>query len=704
MRRPSENRKPNITDKITALPGIGPKKAELFGRLGVFTVLDLLNHFPRAYQNRGNVRLISQRDEGMSSAFVLTVGTKPRTVTLKNRRQFTKFSAFDESGKTTVCFFNSRFVEDIFAVGETFRFWGNIKKGTGGLMMTSPSYEPFSEKLPPLVPVYPTTEGLSQNAIAKAVSDALSFLSPEDFPEIMPAGALRELELVPAFLAYRFIHTPKDYSSVNSGSRYFAARQSFIFSLAITRSRLRAGYKEYPVMFPQDITPYTETLGFSLTGAQKRSIDEIASDMTGRGKPMSRLLSGDVGSGKTAVAGGAIYICVKNGFQAALMAPTEILARQHYSKLSVLFEKLGYTTVLLVGSLKASEKKKAAEKIANGDADIVIGTHALISKGVDFARPGLVITDEQHRFGVTQRAVLGEGGDFTPHVLVMSATPIPRTMGLILYGELAVSSLDELPPGRQTVKTYSVGFDYRERLIAFIRKQAQNGGRTYIVCPAIAPPEEEEEIADCLDLSASQPKLKTAAETFDELKTELDDIGVAIVHGDMKAADKENAMNEFASGEKNVLVCTTVIEVGVDVPQATVMIVLNAERFGLATLHQLRGRVGRGKAQSYCVLVSDASGDAAKKRLDVMVNETDGFKIAEYDLQLRGPGDYLGSSDGRVRQHGDFSALDLADMDLLKKTMAIAQEVLSADPSLASHPQIRAALDLNYIDADRMFS
>ena len=684
---------------ISSVSGIGAKRKDAFARLGIYTVGDLLRHFPRAYQNRGNIRLLSDAVMGENCSYLLTIGTQPRTALLKNRMTLTKFTAFDDSGTVIINYFNSRFTEKAFHVGETFRFWGRVTSDRGRLMMSSPVKERFIDgiSLPDVVPVYPSAAGLTQRIISDAVSDALSMIEKCGIPETLPEEFRKRLGLPDAYTAYREIHCSGKLSDIGLARRYFAAEEAYIFSLglSLTKNRKRSGTP--PAMRNGDLSEFLPKLGFPLTNAQKRSVGEIASDMINAEVPMTRLLSGDVGSGKTAVCAAAMYIAAENGLQSALMAPTEILAVQHFESLSPLFEKLGFRVSHLTASTAAAQKKSIKAALASGGTDIVIGTHALITPDTEFSRLGLVVTDEQHRFGVSQRARLGGAGEITPHVLVMSATPIPRTLSLILYGELSASMLDELPPGRQKTDTFVVDESYRGRLNSFIRKQVAGGGQVYIVCPAVEDPPADENgdlISFAPDGSAEmqfdRPPLKSAVGYCEKLKNEVfPDLSVGLVHGKMKGKDKADIMRRFSEGKIDILVSTTVIEVGVNVPNASLMIVENAERFGLAQLHQLRGRVGRGKRKAYCVLVSDAKGEAAKKRLSVMRSTSDGYKIAEYDLELRGPGDYFPSGNGAARQHGSFG-ITVADMRLLREAMSEAEKTVASDPSLSS-PENRIA-------------
>ncbi len=693
-----------INSSISTMHGIGQKRADAFCRIGVYTIGDLLNHFPRAYQNRGNVRLLSEAVYGENCSYMLTVGCRPRSVTLKNRKVITKFKAFDESGTVEINYFNQRYVEDCFRIGETHRFWGRVNRVKGSLVMSSPLHE-FSlhpDELPDFTPIYPCGASLSQNIISECISNALTRVISCGIPEIMPKSYRTDLMLPTAEAAYRMIHRPRSMQEIEAARRYFSARELYIFSLGLSLTKGAKTHGTPPSMDKTSLIPFTEKLGFPLTNAQKRSVNEIYSDMVKAEAPMSRLLSGDVGSGKTAVAAAAIYIALQNGYQAALMAPTEILASQHFQSLSPMFHELGYRVELLLGSTTAANKRKIRSRAAEGELDLLIGTHSLLTEDTAFSKLGLVITDEQHRFGVSQRAGLGRSNNdgCDPHVMVMSATPIPRTLALILYGDLRLSMLDELPPGRQRVDTFVVNESYRERLNGFIKKQVDDGGQVYIVCPAVenTSDTDEDDDGDLLsfapdgsaEFSFAKPKIKSAVEYHDALCQAFPNYRIGLIHGRMKSKEKDEIMTAFHSGEISILVSTTVIEVGVNVPNASLMIVENADRFGLSQLHQLRGRVGRGSRKAYCVLVSDSKGENAKKRLDVMKNTYDGYKIAEYDLEIRGPGDYFPSKDGGARQSGSMGNVMGADMNMLKKAMDAANAVISADPEL-SHDDNRFA-------------
>ena len=688
----------DFSTPISALAGIGKKRCECFANLGITNVEELLYHFPRAYQNRGDVMPLAMTPDGTVGSFMLTVATKPQTFTLKNRKQITKLVAFDDTGKCTVIFFNQPFVKDVFHVGEEFRFYGKLSVKYGSRELSSPVYEPVvpGKKLKELIPVYPLTEGLTQKLLSSTIENALMTMLHENalFPEILQEQTASKYGIMGLKEALLEIHFPTTVENVRKARERFVFEEMYAFALAISMSKKRAKEGNGPVMTDGSYSLLSACLPYSLTGAQIRSVNEIINDMTGKnGVPMNRLLSGDVGSGKTVCAAIALYVAVNNGMQGAFMAPTEILAAQHYNELSVLFEKVGIKTALLTGSTSAAEKRRICEGALSGDINIVIGTHALLNEKLEFDRLGLVITDEQHRFGVRQRSSLAaktKKMGYKPHVLVMSATPIPRTLALILYGDLDISVLDELPPGRKKVDTFLVDESYRERLNGFIRKHAVSN-QVYIVCPAVEEAEDEDEGLLPFDFGnedverRERPKLCSAVAMAERLQNEVfPDIPVGLIHGKMKSAEKNRVMRDFEQNKIKILVSTTVIEVGVNVPNAVLMVIENAERFGLSQLHQLRGRVGRGADKSYCILVSSTEGENAKKRLNVMCATNNGYKIAEADLEQRGPGDFFTNNRGDARQSGGlkFRFASLCDMEMLKKAFGEAESVLAGDRDL----------------------
>ncbi len=692
----------NTNADIKKLYGVGEVKAKAYARMGVQTIGDLLEHYPRGYENRGDIILLSEADGMGKSAHILTVATEPKCVRLKNRMSLLKFRAYDDSGVCDITFFNQDFLKNSFPIGSTFRFYGKVEKMGNRYSMGSPAYEAWTEDaiLPPLVPVYPLTEGISQKQIAKDMRSALivaTYADNEEDP--LPSDIRHRNSLCLRSFAIKNIHSPDNFTALAAAKKRLIFDEFFTFALGLGL----AGGKSAPLpAYPcenNDITPLLKLLPYELTGAQKRVIKDISEDMRSP-YAMSRMVVGDVGCGKTVCAAAAILIAVQSGKQAALMAPTEILARQHYADLKNWFEALGIRVSLLVGAISAAEKRKVYASLSSEDiqkrTDVVIGTQALLSEGVEFSSLGLVVADEQHRFGVGQRALLASKGEMA-HTLVMSATPIPRSLALSIYGDLDVSRIDEMPAGRQTVDTFVVDESYRERLNGFIRKQTDSGGQVYVVCPAVEEIVDDEadltlcDIDENGEIREKGTPLKSAVEFSEELARTFPDIKVAFLHGKMKSKDKDAIMQSFAEGDIQILVSTTVIEVGVNVPNASLMIVENADRFGLSQLHQLRGRVGRGARKSYCVLVSDFSKKEGKasERLKIMKNSHDGYEIAERDLAMRGPGDFLrGATDGNVRQSGGvrFKLAELCeDAGLLSAAFDEARELLATDPELAEH-------------------
>lgn len=701
---------------IKKLYGVGAVRASAYAALGIHSVGDLLCHYPRGYEDRANVRFITESDGVSKSAYLLTVATQARSVRLKGRMTLTKFRAYDDSESCEISYFNQDYLKNVFIPGSTFRFYGRVEKKAGRYVMSSPAYEPFSEsaELMPLVPVYPLTEGITQKQIAKDIKAAMVLAASDDGGDILPEEIRRRYSLCAHSYALRNIHAPESFKALAAAKKRLIFDEFFLFALGIRAAGAKSRKAPANPCTLSDLRPLEKVLPYTLTAAQRRVIGEIREDMA-RDVAMSRMVIGDVGSGKTVCAAAAMLFAVQNRRQAALMAPTEILARQHYESLGKIFDKLGIRSALLVGATGAAEKRRIYAALSSDGEDrldVIIGTHALISGGVEFSSPGVVVIDEQHRFGVGQRATLAEKNPMC-HVLVMSATPIPRSLALALYGDLEISNVDEIPPGRQRVDTFVVDESYRERLDGFIRKQVAEGGQVYVVCPAVEDSQvSEEEEADLLlseiglegdlfSFSKEEPKLKSAIGFSEELASRLqgDGISVDFMHGKLKSREKEEKMASFVSGKTDVLVSTTVIEVGVNVPNASLMIVENAERFGLSQLHQLRGRVGRGTRRSYCVLVSDAATGQgkARERLMTMKNSYDGFEIAERDLAMRGPGDFLASSgDGRVRQSGgvSFKLAELCDdTGLMSSAFEEAKALIARDPELRAYPELRARVE-----------
>lgn len=699
---------------LLRLPGVGEKRAEQLARLGLHTVSDLLFHFPRAYENRGDVVSLAGTQEparaGARQAVILTVSTAPRRSRLKNRMTLLKFRAFDDSGTCEVAFFNQDYLADSFPIGAVFRFFGRVERTGRGFSLTNPAFEPYTEgsALPPLFPVYPLTEGLSNKLISELIRQAMPAIArmEDSLPE-----DIREREgLCTLAFALRTVHCPPDFPSLHTAKTRLAFDEFFRFALGLGMQGGGARVGGAPVCCVSEETfaGFRALLPYQLTAAQERTIAEIRHDMAS-GTAMNRMLVGDVGCGKTVCAAAAVYVAVRSGRQAAIMAPTGILAAQHAAELIPLFARIGIRGELLTGATTAARKRKIRAALADPDPaarlDFVIGTQALLSAGVDFAAPALVVTDEQHRFGVNQRAALSDKNRHA-HLLCMSATPIPRSLALVLYGDLDVSRIDQMPPGRQRVDTFVVDESYRARLDAFIRKNVAAGGQVYIVCPAVEQAEgaEEADEAGLIPLTAdfaaatppasTLPPLRAAVQYAAELAERLPDLRIGFVHGRMKQAEKDGIMQAFTAGEVQVLVSTTVIEVGVNVPNACLMIVENAERFGLSQLHQLRGRVGRGNRKSYCILVRAGGGDAARARLEVMRTTYDGFRIAEQDLAQRGPGDFLApAAGGSIRQSGGFRLAEgWNDAGLMGRAFGDARALLASDPTLGEHPLLRDAV------------
>lgn len=714
----NEKEKRNVDALLAApllrLPGVGEKRAEQLARLGLHTVSDLLFHFPRAYENRGDVVSLAGTQEparaGARQAVILTVSTAPRRSRLKNRMTLLKFRAFDDSGTCEVAFFNQDYLADSFPIGAVFRFFGRVERTGRGFSLTNPAFEPYTEgnALPPLFPVYPLTEGLSNKLISGLIRQAMPAIARMEDP--LPEDIREREGLCTLAFALRTVHCPPDFQSLHTAKTRLAFDEFFRFALGLGMQGGGARVGGAPVCCVSEETfaGFRALLPYELTVAQERTIAEIRHDMAS-GTAMNRMLVGDVGCGKTVCAAAAVYVAVRSGRQAAIMAPTGILAAQHAAELIPLFARIGIRGELLTGATTAARKRKIRAALADPDPaarlDFVIGTQALLSAGVDFAAPALVVTDEQHRFGVNQRAALSDKNRHA-HLLCMSATPIPRSLALVLYGDLDVSRIDQMPPGRQRVDTFVVDESYRARLDAFIRKNVAAGGQVYIVCPAVEQAEgaEEADEAGLIPLTAdfaaatppapTLPPLRAAVQYAAELAERLPDLRIGFVHGRMKQAEKDGIMQAFTAGEVQVLVSTTVIEVGVNVPNACLMIVENAERFGLSQLHQLRGRVGRGNRKSYCILVRAGGGDAARARLEVMRTTYDGFRIAEQDLAQRGPGDFLApAAGGSIRQSGGFRLAEgWNDAGLMDRAFGDARALLASDPTLGEHPLLRDAV------------
>ncbi|MCL2368679.1 MAG: ATP-dependent DNA helicase RecG [Oscillospiraceae bacterium] len=683
---------PDLQTDVRYIKGIGEVRAKALGKLGIHCLGDLVSYFPRAYDDRRSFATIGSLTPGETVSVRAFVANEPRLQSIRRGLDLVKFRAVDETGSLDVTFFNQSYRKDQIKQGENYVFYGKV----GGTLLSPAMQNPVMERemdagrlTGRIVPIYRLTQGVSQGLLSNAVTQGLAACG-EVFPDPLP-GAVREAHgLAQTRFAYHNIHFPESEEALELARWRLIFEELFLLSTALHFLKDRRLESFGQAVPPVDLAPFLAALPFSLTGAQQRAIDEALGDMGGD-RPMSRLVQGDVGSGKTVVAAATAWAAFSAGFQSAFMAPTEILAEQHYQTLSTLLSPLGIRVGLLTGSLGAKRKREMAAQIEAGYFHLVVGTHALISQSVRYHNLALVITDEQHRFGVDQRSALTEKGDH-PHVLVMSATPIPRTLALIIYGDLDVSVIDELPPGRQTVETYAVDERYRERIVTFTRKLLDEGRQAYFVCPAIQ--------SDPEDVSNGLKAVEAYAKDLQE--NIFPERRVAFLHGKLKPREKEKIMAAFAAGETDILVSTTVIEVGVDVPNAALMVIENAEHFGLSQLHQLRGRVGRGAHQSYCVLFSSNQAESVQARLAVLCKTGDGFAIAEADLAQRGPGDFFGS-----RQHGlpEMKLANLSyNMDVLREAQQAATELLAADPKLehSDHRALRAHIQAMFaLEADR---
>ena len=656
-----------LRQSVTSLPKIGKARAAQLEKLGIRTLYDLITYFPRAYEDRTHMVKIDELVVGEPACFRAIVASVPHTSRIRDRLTVTKLTVADETARLRLVFFNQPYVSDSLQYGKEYCFYGALQEDYGA-QMRNPQFEDAEQSgvvTNRILPIYSLTEGVRNKWLGETVAAALRVCLPI-IDDILPPSVLRKYGLMPAQEAYRAIHAPKSFDELSNAKRRLVFEEFFIFSAGLALLRADREEQKKTAWQKTDISEYLNALPYSLTNAQMQALRDIQADVTS-GHPMNRLIQGDVGSGKTAIAAAAAYLAFLNAEQAALIAPTEILAEQHFKSLSALLQPLGMRIALLTGSLAAGEKKKLKSQLENREIDFVIGTHALLTEDVSIPSLGLVITDEQHRFGVQQRGTLASKG-VDPHLLFLSATPIPRTLSLILYGDMDVSVISELPPGRKPIETYLVGETMRRRIFAFIRKQAAEHHQVYVVCPAV---EENTEL-----------ELKSAEMWADTLqKTVFPDLSVGLLHGKMKAADKDAAMRRFVEHKTDILVATTVIEVGVDVPNATLIVIEDADRFGLSQLHQLRGRVGRGDAQSYCVLFSSTKREETLERLKAFCATNDGFKIAEKDLALRGPGDFFGN-----RQHGlpQFRVADLgADLQTLYEAQE-ATKLLQADDLLSS--------------------
>ena len=649
---------------VRYLKGVGPKTAERFEKLGILTLSDLLCHYPRRYLDFSKPYSIAEAPADTECVVKAEVFAKPGGRILPGGRRMERITAGDDVSSLEITWFNNPYAAQKLELGQEYYFQGIVTGGMLRRQMVNPQVRTDAQvKSSPFEAVYPQTEGLTSSAIAKCVRQLLPHA--ELLPDPLPSEMLKKYRLLSKADAVRAIHCPATEEEAFAARRRLIYEELLVLQLGIGRMKNHGAASTGAPMKKADASPFWESLPFSPTGAQRRAVEEILTDMSGE-TSMNRLLQGDVGSGKTLVAAAAIWACIRAGYQAALLAPTEILASQHAENLNRLLAPFGMRVALLTGGMKAAARRTTLAAIRDDEADLIVGTHAILSEGVEFARLGLAVVDEQHRFGVRQRGLLAEKAA-NPHLLVMSATPIPRTLGLLMYGDLDISILDELPPGRKPVKTRCITGKKRADLYGFLDREIDSGRQVYIVCPAI-------EDAGGSGLNAVKSYYEDIAKAY------LPDRRVGLMHGKLKPKEKAEVMDDFKSGRLDALVSTTVIEVGVDVPNATVMVIENAERYGLSALHQLRGRVGRGAAESWCFLVSDNASESVQKRLKFLCSTSDGFAVAQYDLETRGPGDFFGS-----RQHG-LPTLQIADLMNDTRTLHAAQSeavaLLAEDPLL----------------------
>ena len=671
---------------VRYLKGVGPKTAERFEKLGIVTLADLLCHYPRRYIDFSRPYSIAEAPPDTECVVKAEVFAKPAGRILPGGRRMERITAGDDVSSLEITWFNNPYAAQKLELGQEYYFEGIVTGGMLRRQMVNPQVRTAAQiTAAPFEAVYPQTEGLSSTVIAKCIRQLLPHA--ELLPDPLPEEMLKKYRLLSKADAVRAIHCPATEEEAFAARRRLIYEELLVLQLGIGRMKNRGSASTGAPMHRLDPAPFWASLPFSPTGAQRRAVDEILTDLSGS-TSMNRLLQGDVGSGKTLVAAAAIWACIRSGYQAALLAPTEILAAQHAENLNRMLAPFGMRVALLTGGMKAAARRTTLAAIRSDEADLVVGTHAILSEGVEFARLGLAVVDEQHRFGVRQRGMLAEKAA-NPHLLVMSATPIPRTLGLLIYGDLDISILDELPPGRKPVKTRCITGKKRRDLYGFLDREIGAGRQVYIVCPAI------EDTPDG-GLNAVKSYYEDIAKAL------LPDRRVGLMHGKLKPKEKAAVMDDFKAGRLDALVSTTVIEVGVDVPNATVMVIENAERYGLSALHQLRGRVGRGAAESWCFLVSDNTAESVQKRLKFLCSTSDGFAVAQFDLETRGPGDFFGS-----RQHG-LPTLQIADLMNDTRTLHAAQAeaaaLLTADPLLEApeHSLLAAQVEQMFTKAGAM--
>ncbi len=657
---------------LEKLPQISKIRAAYLNKLDIHSIEDIIKHFPRSYEDRGNLKSVIEIKDGEKALVKATVASSCSVSRIRKNLNVVKVQVFDDSGFMTVTYFNQIYMTDLLKEGKEFSFYGKATRKYNRVEMTNPLTEEEEKFTGGIMPIYPLTKGITSKMFGGFVRSSLSLLDPQTV-ETLPSYIKEKYKLCDILFAYENIHFPKSEEALKISKKRLIFEELLFLQLGLLGLR-NLNSKNDGIVFSnfKIAEEMAKKLPYELTNAQKRVIREIAADIKSK-KQLNRLVQGDVGSGKTIVACAALMMAAYDSYQGALMAPTEILATQHYESMAPLFSEFGFKCALLTGSTSAKEKKRIQEELKNGEIDLLIGTHALIEKDIEFKNLAMCVTDEQHRFGVGQRNKLFDKG-LNPHMLVMSATPIPRTTALLLYSDLELSVIDEMPPGRQKVETLILNEDERNKINKFLKSEIAKGNRIYAVCPLI---EETEN---------TSPDLKSATLYAEELKKNIPEGRISLLHGKMKPKEKYAIMMDFKNGNTDILVSTTVIEVGVNVPEATVMLVENAERFGLSQLHQLRGRVGRGTAKSYALLVSSSDSKQAKERLKILKDTSDGFKISEKDLELRGPGDFFG------KEQSGFTNTKIAnlltDIKLLKTANEEAKEILKYDPSLSDEKNI----------------
>ncbi len=658
----------DLSKDIKYIKGVGPNRATLLNKLGIFNLNDLITYFPREHEDRGKPKGIAELEDGEEALICAYPVARMNEVRIRGNLTLCKLIVRDETGTMQITWYNQSYLKNTFKPNERYKFYGKVSKKYGKVEMQSPVYEPenSNKNTGKIIPIYPLTYSLSQNTIRKIIENGLSEVEGK-LEETLPKYILDKYHLYDYNTAIKQIHFPDNFANFNLAKKRLVFEELFSMQLALLSLKNKYEIKKPGIEFSKDakMSDVIDILPFKPTGAQRRVLEEIDKDMESD-KPMNRLLQGDVGSGKTVVALIAAYKAVKSGYQAVIMAPTAILATQHLETFNDILRDSGIRCELLISGISKKKKTEMLERLEKGEIDILIGTHAVLEENVKFNNLGLVVTDEQHRFGVRQRSIIVEKGN-NPDVLVMTATPIPRTLALILYGDLDISIIDELPPNRKKIETYAVTKGMEQRVNNFIVKNVEEGRQCYVVCPLV---EENEEI-----------DAKSVMEIYETYKKEIfPNLRVEYLHGKMKQKEKDSIMEEFKNGNIDILISTTVIEVGVNVPNSNIMIIENAERFGLAQLHQLRGRVGRGEHQSYCILKYQGNSQIIRERMKVISSTNDGFVISEKDLELRGSGEFFGT-----KQHGipEFKIANLfEDIGILKQVQGIAMEIIDHDPLL----------------------